>query len=151
NTSFKVRETGKLDTALKISRNFYIPGFSDNAWLGNSSEPLYAELTSYYSKMPNMKHDRNTGDQIWWTGGTNGAQSSQTSFTLVLMTNMFNGKLTPFCLHTYDTNGQTTQNYTLSYQPTYHWTFQVYYMKFNKSGILKYQNQVGMLWRYSFF
>jgi len=150
NTSYINKRKGLLDNALKISRNFYIPGFSDNVHLGNSSEPLYAELTTYYSKLLNMDHNSKTGDQIWWTS-SNGSHSSKTNFTLVLMTNLYNGKLTPFFLNTYDVQGFTTQNYALSYQPNYHWSWMMYYMQFSRLGIVKYQNQVGLIMKYAYF
>jgi hypothetical protein len=146
------KEKQLLDTALKVSRNFYIPGLSNNILLGNSSEPFFVELTWYYSKLFNMEYDRSTGEFIQWANQLNGHRSSQTSFTLVTSMAFMHGTIRPLFIGTYDTVGYNSQMYILGWAPTYHWEFSTYYMQYNETDrMTKMLNQVGIIMKYSFF
>jgi hypothetical protein len=152
NTPNPNKERQLLDTALKVSRNFYIPGLSNSILLGNSSEPLFVELTWYYSKVFNFEYDRRTNEQIWWTNQLNGHHSSQTSFTLVTSMAFLHGTIRPLFIATYDTQGYNSQMFILGWVPTYHWEFSTYYMQYNETDrMTKMLNQVGFIVKYSFF
>jgi hypothetical protein len=150
-TTYKSKEKELLSTALKLSRNFWIPGLSNNIRLGNSSEPLFVELTWYYDKMFNMEHDRSTDEQIHWADQLNGSHSSRTNFTLTTTMALLHGTIRPLFITTYDTSGHHTQMYILGWVPTYHWEFSAYYMQNNEGGMTRMLNQVGLIMKYSFF